>query len=151
MKTFVLLLLLACHVPGRAEEGCTSKFKDFLNRSSYKVREVKPCKVWVVSDALTIPQEAGLQGMLLIAQEGEMGIIGAVVQVKAKLPLSADLMLKLLRLNNEFEFAKVGIDTDGDLFIRTELRMKTLTEEEFKTSLKNLIEVGSQVYSTLKK
>jgi len=151
MKIFLLLFLLVIHVPAQADGGCTSKLQGFVSRSGYKVREAKPCKVWLASDALAIPKEGGMQGMLLIAQEGSMGMLGAVVQVKARLDLSSDLLKRLLQLNNELEYAKVGIDHDGDLFVRTELRMDTLTEADFKATVKNLNEAASKVWAALNK
>ena len=89
--------------------------------------------------------------MLLIAQSCDTGIVGTVVQVKAKLDLSPTLLVKLLQLNNDIEFAKVGIDNDGDLFLRSEFSLKTLTEEDFKATVKNLIEASSKVYAALGK
>ncbi len=151
MRRLCLLLLLACSLPALAEDGCKSKLQEFVNRSGFTVKVARPCQVWVAIDALSIPREGGLQGMLLIAQEGELGILGTVVQTKAKLSLSAELMTRLLQMNNEIEFAKVGLDSDGDLFIRAELRMNTLTEEEFKATVKNLTEASAKVYAALKK
>jgi hypothetical protein len=145
-----ILLSLAFTVPALSEE-CTSKLQGFVNKTGYKLTVAKPCAVWIASDALTIPQGEGLTGLLLIAQEGEMGIVGAVVQPKAKLKLSADLLLKLMQLNNDLEYSKVGIDNDGDLFVRAELHMTSITAEEFSATVKAVVEGSGKVYDTLKK
>jgi hypothetical protein len=102
-------------------------------------------------DALTIPRGEGLTGLLLIAQEDEMGVVGTVVRPKAKLNLTADLLLKLMQLNDELEFVKVGIDNDGDMFVRTELHIASLTPEEFSATIKKIAEASNKIDDLLKK
>ncbi|HXH37836.1 MAG TPA: YbjN domain-containing protein [Thermoanaerobaculia bacterium] len=145
-----IVLTLACSIPALGEE-CTSKLQGFVNQTGYKLIVAKPCAVWIASDALTIPHGEGLTGLLLIAQQGDMGVVGAVVQPKAKLKLSADLLLKLMQLNNELEYTKVGIDSDGDLFVRAELHMTSITAEEFSAVVKTIVEGSNKVYDALKK
>ncbi|MBZ5522564.1 MAG: YbjN domain-containing protein [Acidobacteriia bacterium] len=145
-----LLLSLALCAAAQSQE-CTSKLQGFVNNTGYKIKVAKACQVWVATDALTIPQGDGLAGLLLIGQEGEMGVVGTVVQTKAQLNLSADLLMKLMQMNNELDFVKVGIDNDGDLFVRSELRMASLTAEDFKASVKNVVDASSKIYSLLKK
>lgn len=74
-----------------------------------------------------------------------------MVQPKAKLNLSADLLLKLMQLNDDLEFVKVGIDHDGDLFVRAELRVGSMTAEDFSASVKKVVEASTQIYAMLKK
>ena len=152
MKNFAagVLLVLTLSACGLGQE-CTSKLQDFVNKSGYKMTVARPCKVWIANDILAIPQGDGLQGKLLIGEEGEMGVIGTVVQPKAKLDLSAETLLKLMKLNNELDYAKIGIDNDGDLFVRAELRISSLTADDFTASLKQVIASAKQVYEALKK
>ncbi|HJX84833.1 MAG TPA: YbjN domain-containing protein [Candidatus Angelobacter sp.] len=150
--TNVLLLFLVFSAPALSQE-CISKVQGFVDKTGYTITLVKPCKAWVAADALAIPKGDGLSGLLLIAQEDESGLvgIGTVVQSKAKLNLSADLLLKLMRLNDELDFVKVGIDRDGDLFVRTELRMASLTAEDFSATVKSVVQASTRVYALVKK
>ena len=145
-----LLLSFVLSAPALSQE-CTSKLQGFVNKTGYKIKVAKPCAVWAATDALTIPRGEGATGLLLIAQEGEMAIVGVVVESKANLHLSSDLLLQLMKMNNELEFVKVGIDNDGDLFIRTELHMPSLTEADFKVAVKNVVAGSAQIYAILKK
>jgi Putative bacterial sensory transduction regulator len=151
MKKMMFLLLLFFATSAQAQEACTSKIQEFVDKSGFKFTVAQPCKVWIISDALTIPRGEGLQGLLLIAQEDELGIIGTVVQPKAKLNLSSDLLLKLMRLNNDLDFVKTGIDADGDLFVRAEVHMSSLTAEDFNATVKSVITASTQVASALEK
>jgi hypothetical protein len=145
-----LVLFLAFSAPAVSQE-CTSKLKGFVNKTGYKLTEARPCQVWVATDALSIPRGEGVTGVLLIGQSGDVVVIGTVVQPKANLELSADVLLKLMQLNNELEFVKVGIDSDGDLFVRAELRAGSMTAEDFSASVKKVVEASTQVYAALKK
>jgi hypothetical protein len=150
-KTAIGLLLFLALSASALSQECTSKLQGFVNKTGYKIKVAKACAVWTATDALTIPRGEGATGLLLIAQEGEMAIVGVVVQSKANLNLSADLLLQLMKMNNELEFVKVGIDNDGDLFVRTELHMPSLTEDDFKVAVKNVVEGSGQVFAMLKK
>ena len=151
MKKLALasLLLLALSTQAMSEE-CTSKLQEFVNSTGYTIKVAKPCTVWMATDALSIPRGEGVTGLLLIAQEGDIGIVGAVVQPKANLNLSADLLLKMLQLNNDVDFVKVGIDSDGDLFVRSELRMASLTDDELKDTVNRVVQATSKVYDVVK-
>ena len=37
-----------------------------------------------------------------------------------------------MRLSNDLDYVKIGIDNDGDLFVRAELRVRMLDAAEFK-------------------
>jgi hypothetical protein len=144
-----LLLSLAFSNPAMSQE-CTSKLQGFMNKTGYKLIVAKPCKVWVATDALSIPRGEGVIGLLVVGQEGEMGVVGTAVQSKAKLKLTSGLLLKLMRLNDELEYVKVGIDDDGDLFVRAELHMASVTAEEFSAAVKKVLEGSTKAYAMLK-
>jgi hypothetical protein len=151
MKKLAVGLLLSLVFSGRAlSQECSSRLQGFVNKTGYKLIVAKPCKVWVATDALTIPRGEGVTGLLLLAQEGEMGVVGAVVQSKAKLHLTADLLQKLMKMNNSLDYVKVGIDDDGDLFVRSELHMESVTGDEFSAVVKKVVEASTKISDILK-
>jgi hypothetical protein len=148
-RTICLLFSLAFSNAALSEE-CTSKLQGLMNKTGYKVIVAKPCQVWVATDALTIPRGEGVTGVLLVAQQGEMVMLGTVVQPKAKLNLSAALLLKLMQLNNDLEYVKVGIDDDGDLFVRAELHMASMSADDFNAAVKRVVEGSTKTFEMLK-
>ena len=151
MKKLVVGLLFLLLFSDRAfSQECTSRLQGFVNKTGYKLIVAKPCKVWVATDALTIPRGEGVTGLLLLAQEGDMGVVGAVVQSKAKLHLTADLLQKLMKMNNSLDYVKVGIDDDGDLFVRSELQIESVTGDEFSAVVKKVVEASTKTYDALK-
>jgi hypothetical protein len=152
MKKFALCLFLSLvfSVPALSEE-CTSKLQGFVNKTGYKIMTAQPCNVWLATDALRIPRGEGVVRVLMIGDGGEMGIVGTVLQSKAELNLSADLLRQLMLLNNELDYMKIGIDSDGDLFVRAEMRMSSLTAENFSATVKDVVRASNQIYDILKK
>lgn len=68
MKKLVVGLLLSLVFSGRAlSQECSSRLQGFVNKTGYKLIVAKPCKVWVATDALTIPRGEGVTGLLLLA------------------------------------------------------------------------------------
>ena len=152
MRNFAICLLvsLVFSTPALSKE-CTSKLQGFVDKTGYKIIEAQSCKAWVAIDALSIPKGEGIVRVLLIGNEDDIVVVGTVLQSKAELNLSPDLLLKLMQLNNELDYMKVGIDRDGDLFIRAEMHLSSLTAETFNDTVKNVVRAGNRIYGTLQK
>ena len=59
---------------------------------------------------------------------------------KAYLPRTDAVLFNLMRLNDTLNFSKVGIDEDGDLFLRVEARSDLVDKYEFERIVKQLID-----------
>lgn len=142
MKRLVACLALVMALGTVAQAQCNSATAEFVNASGYKFKSDPECKYFVMFDALTIPHD-GLQGSVLIGEQEGIVVVGAVIRLKAHLDLSSATLAKLLHLNHELDFLKVGIDHDGDLFLRAELHKKSLDSAALKEAL-DLVKNGSQ-------
>ena len=142
MKRLTTCLAFVMVFGALGQAQCSSTIADFVKASGYKFNSYLPKCVWSISDALTIPHD-GLQGLVLIGEEGDSIVVGAVIRSKAHLDLSSATLAKLLRLNNELEYVKVGIDNDGDLFLRAEFRKTSLDSAALKDAF-DRVKGGSQ-------
>jgi hypothetical protein len=149
MKTLIAGVLLVFSLGGQGLAQCPTKINDYVNASGYKFSVAKPCSMWLISDAVKIPRD-GAQGVLLVAEEGEMLIVGTVVQLKAKLDVSAPALLKLMRLNHELDYVKIGIDNDDDLFVRLELHARKVDAADFKAAIATVITAAGKIYTAIK-
>jgi hypothetical protein len=149
MTRLAARVLIVLFLSGLSVAQCTSKTNDYVNASGYKITVAKPCTMWFISEVLDIPRN-GLQGIILVAEENDMVIIGAVVRPKATLDTSAATLLKLMQLSNDLDYVKIGIDSDGDLFVREELRAAMLNASEFKAAVKNVISAYAKASATIK-
>ena len=132
---------------------CKAKVAAFFANSGYKPVATKQCGVYFIADALPDIPRNGLQGMLLIAEDGpsDMLMIGTVVQPKADVDTSQASLLKLIQLTNDLDYAKLGIDNDGDLFVRTEMSLRTTDDASFKQAVERVVTAANKVYAAVKK
>jgi hypothetical protein len=145
IASFVVLMAFA----GTGLTQCTSKVNGYVNSLGYKVKIYKPCAMWVISGAVRFPED-GIQGLIVVAEEDGVVIVGTVVRPKAKLDTSAAALLKLMQLNNSMDYIKLGIDNDGDLFVRVEMRERLLDAIELKAAMLNVISASAKVYEATK-
>jgi hypothetical protein len=136
-----------------AQEECTAKVPTFFAASGYKISPTTHCGVYFIDDALAEIPQSGLQGKVLIAEDAasDMLLIGTVVQPKADVDLSQGSLLKFVQLNNEIDYAKLGIDGDGDLFVRSETSLRATDEAAFKDAVDRVVKAAKKVYASVKK
>ncbi len=132
---------------------CHAKVMTLLGASGFKAIPTKECGIYVIVDALPDLPHNGLQGMLLVAQDEptDMLMIGTVVQPKADVDLSQPALLKLLQLNHELDYAKLGIDSSGDMFVRVENSLRATDEAGLKQAVERVIKAANKVYAAVKK
>lgn len=149
----VSVFALAQDAPQAPAADCNAKVAAFFAASGFKPVPTKQCGVYFIADALPDLPHTGLQGMILIAEDdqSDMLMIGTVVQPKAEVDLSQASLLNLVQLNNDIDYAKLGIDADGDLFVRAEMQLKPVDEAGFKLALERVITATNKVYSSVRK
>jgi hypothetical protein len=78
-------------------------------------------------------------------------IIGVVVVPKAGYRPAPELFQSLLRFNDEADQVKVGIDSDGDIFLRAEMNLRLIDLAEFKAIIDQVAAAANQVHSQSRK
>ena len=62
-----------------------------------------------------------------------------------------DAAPELLRLANRLEYAKVGLDRDGDVFVRNEARLQSLDVDELTNNLDKIAAAADQIFVEVQK
>jgi hypothetical protein len=75
----------------------------------------------------------------------ELVVVGVVVASKAEFKPSQELFLNLLRFNGGADQVKVGVDDDGDIFLRAEVNGRLLDAREFKAVVEQVAAAANQV------
>lgn len=76
---------------------------------------------------------------ILVAAGNEFVVLGIIVAVKKNIRATADLSFKLMKLNHNLDYVKAGFDDDDDLFVRNELRVRTVDLASFKAMIEDVI------------
>lgn len=80
----------------------------------------------------------------------DLVVIGVTMATKKNLKPSQDLYLKLLKYNNAADSVKVGIDDDGDLFLRADVNGRTMDFQEFKEVVEQVAAATDELHSQVK-
>lgn len=87
----------------------------------------------------------------VIATTGQdMLVLMAIVAKKKTLKVTPKMLQKLLRLNEDLDRVKIGIDQSGDVFVRVDLSVRTVDAQEFKENIEQLAAATDEVFAAMK-
>jgi hypothetical protein len=84
--------------------------------------------------------------VLAASSDGDLLVIFVIVAKKQDMQLTPEFMATLLRLNHTLDHVKVGIDGDGDLFVRTDVTNRMLDAQELKNQIEQVAASANEVY-----
>jgi hypothetical protein len=131
--------------PPPAQDATAAKVAQYLEQSGVNYKKVN-ANVWVVQR-----QGKNLANFqIILATDPNFLIAGVIIAKKNNMRMTPELMAKLLRLNHTFDYAKVGLDDDEDLFARYELHTGALSLQVFKDCLDDVASATDRLYPELK-
>lgn len=129
-----------------ADKAGATKTVQLLEASGYGYTKAQG-NVWVIKFK---GQQLAEFPVIVIYSEN-MLILVSVVAEKKDYKITPDLMQKLLALNDDLDRVKVGIDKDdGDLFVRIDLSLRVVDDQEFKANLDQISAAVDETYTVLK-
>jgi hypothetical protein len=147
------LVLVALALPAMAQDVPTTVAK--INRllDSNKVEyQTKPLPNQGMSWAVKYQGQKSEQGFLLILAVDNTNPSQATafitVAPKGALPTDADFLRKLLNANNDYDVVKVGHDSDGDLFVRADILVRTMDAPALAEIMKQIYRFVSDAVDT---
>jgi hypothetical protein len=124
----------------QARDAAVAKVSRFLTDAGYQYRKTGD-HTWVIEGQNRKP--------MLLAVGQEFVVVGIIVEVKQNLKPSADLYFKLLKSNHDFDYVKVGLDDDDDLFVRVEARLSTMDLAGFKALVQDVSKNAETLRTTI--
>ena len=140
------LLFLA---PARADSDDTTKdaarIDTLLHQAGYE-SDRRSDVVWTVARS---GRSLGDFKVIVTTGNGLL-VVFVIVAHKADMKMSEALAYKMLNLNHEFDRVKVGIDDDGDAFVRSDVSMRVLDEVELKEQIEQVAAAADESYGDIK-
>jgi hypothetical protein len=118
-----------------------AKIDQLLADSGYKFVK-KTDSVWYIPSH---GKSLGDYKVILAAQDDLLVTFVTVVK-KARLPVTTEFVLRVLKFNNSLDFVKVGLDRDGDLFVRCDSSVRILDVKELKAVVEQVSASTNEVY-----
>lgn len=141
--TFLLPLQARTRFAFQAQ--ATAKIDQLLKDAGYDAQR-KRDDIWVINRK---GKNIGDFGVIVSAQAGYV-LVGVLVARKAELRMTSELSLKLLRLADLIDFVKVGLDSDEDLFVRTEIRTRLVDQQSLKEVIEDVCTAADKAYAEVK-
>jgi hypothetical protein len=88
--------------------------------------------------------------MLNYFSNAPLAVLFALVAEKKDLKLTPEAMAKMLRLNSDLDRVKIGVDDDGDAFVRIDASIRILDTDEFKALIEQTAAAADEVFAALK-
>ncbi len=141
----LLVLVAGVQVAASAQETNATKAARLLNESGHKFTKVSDA-VW------TVPFSGETQKNITVVASvsDEILVVFSVIAEKKSLNPTPELMQKLLQANSEYDYVKIGIDKDGDLFVRIDLTIRVMDKDELKMNLDQLAAVADAIHAAVK-
>ena len=70
----------------------------------------------------------------------------AILAKKANINKSPKLMETIVNANHEYDYVKVGLDKDGDMFVRTDTLLRTLDAKALKDVINQVANASEEVF-----
>jgi hypothetical protein len=135
----------AADAPAPKPDPNTAKVFRLLDASGYEYTK-KSDTVWYImkhGDHLGDFKVIG-------ANEGDLLVVFVTVAQKAHIQMDMDLASKMLSLNNDLDQVKIGIDNDGDAFVRTDISIRILDKDAFKAVIEQVAAAAEETYAAMK-
>ena len=73
-----------------------------------------------------------------------------ILAKKAEIAKTPQMMDALLTANNDYDYCKIGLDKDGDLFVRVDSLMRTLDGPALKQTIDQVANASDELYPKIK-
>jgi Putative bacterial sensory transduction regulator len=85
--------------------------------------------------------------MRVILSKGEDILVTfVIVAKKAQIQKTPQLMEALLTANHDYDYTKIGLDKDGDMFVRIDMPLRTVDATELKSIIDQVANASDEVY-----
>ena len=153
--SFLLLIILGTGLCARSSaqtsaqsapsSPCGAKVVQLLTASSYQFK-THSSEVW----SITFSRESLKDFRVVIATNKELVVMFVIVAKKAQMDITSEFMHTLLRFNHQFDQVKIGLDDDGDLFVRTDSTCRLLDVAELKANIEQVASSANEVHQSVK-
>lgn len=125
-----------------ATDVSTVRVNTLLGQSGYTFVQIPGKSVWTIDfTGKSLPKFK-----VILAAQDDLLVVFVTIAQKKNIPLSPDFMMKMLRFDHSLDRVKVGIDDDGDAFVRIDLSVRILDSQEFKLNIEQVAAAANEVY-----
>jgi len=84
---------------------------------------------------------------VILSTGSDILVTFVIVAKKAAIQKTPPLMDALLTANHDYDYTKIGLDKDGDMFVRIDMPLRTLDAAELKSVIDQVANASDEVYA----
>jgi len=84
---------------------------------------------------------------VILSTGSDILVTFVIVAKKAKIQKTPQLMDTLLTANHDYDYTKIGLDKDGDMFVRVDMPLRTIDATELKSIIDQVANASDEVYA----
>jgi len=83
---------------------------------------------------------------VILSSGSDILVTFIILAKKAAIQKAPQLMEALLHANNDYDYTKIGLDKDGDMFVRIDTPLRTLDAAELKQVIDQVANTCNELY-----
>jgi hypothetical protein len=143
------LVFLVCFqaqpFPAYAQDNPPATIARLLDQSGYSYTKAAD-GIW----AIGFKGKALPEFSVVATTHQDIAVLFVILAKKSGFKAAPDLMQKLLKMNADLDRVKIGIDGEGDAFVRVDLSIRRLDLQELKTNIEQVAAAADVVYGAIK-
>jgi Putative bacterial sensory transduction regulator len=84
---------------------------------------------------------------VILSTGSDILVTFVIVAKKAKIQKTPQLMDTLLTANHDYDYTKIGLDKDGDMFVRVDMPLRTVDAAELKSIVDQVANASDEIYA----
>jgi hypothetical protein len=84
---------------------------------------------------------------VILSTGSDILVTFVIVAKKAAIQKTPQLMDTLLTANHDYDYTKIGLDKDGDMFVRIDMPLRTVDAAELKSVIDQVANASDEVYA----
>jgi len=84
---------------------------------------------------------------VILSTGSDILVIFVIVAKKAAIQKTPQMMEALLTANHDYDYTKIGLDKDGDMFVRVDTPLRTVDATELKSIVDQVANASDEVYA----
>ena len=83
---------------------------------------------------------------VILSTGSDILVTFVILAKKAQIQKTPPLMDALLTANHDYDYTKIGLDKDGDMFVRIDMPLRTVDAAELKSIIDQVANASDEVY-----
>ena len=84
---------------------------------------------------------------VILSTGSDILVTFVIIAKKAKIQKTPQLMDALLTANHDYDYTKIGLDKDGDMFVRIDIPLRIVDGPEIKSIIDQVANASDEVYA----